>query len=90
MKQHGEKSTRKARTTQNIKQRITGKSIYITEPMDPKRGQGEIADHFFMTSARLAALDFIPAVGQTIEIFYNRFGKVSTLRLLDDDNVAIA
>lgn len=69
---------------------ITGKSIYITEPMDPKRGQGETADHFFMTSARLATLDFTPAVGQTIEVFYNRFGKVSTLRLLDDDNVVIA
>lgn len=69
---------------------ITGKSIYITEPMDPKRGQGETADHFFMTSARLATLDFTPAVGQEVEIFYNRFGKVSTLRLLDDDNIVIA
>lgn len=69
---------------------ITGKTIYTTEPMDPKRGQGETADHFFMTSARLATLDFTPAVGQTVEVFYSKFGKVTNLRLLDDDNVVIA
>ena len=37
-----------------------------------------------MSAAKLAALDFVPAVNQTVEIYYNRFGKVATLRLVDD------
>lgn len=68
---------------------ITGKTIYTTEPMDPKRGQGETADHFFLTSAKLSALDFTPAVGQTVDVLYNRFGKVAALRLISDDDVAV-
>ena len=69
---------------------IQGKTIYITEAMDPKRGQGETTDHFFLTTAQLATLDFVPAPGQMVEVFYNRYGKVATLKLVGDDNIIIA
>ncbi len=69
---------------------ITGKTFYTTEPMDPKRGQGETADHFFLTSAKLDTLDFTPAVGQTIDILYNRYGRVATVKLVDSDDLIIA
>ena len=58
--------------------------------MDPKRGQGETTDHFFLTTAKLATLDFVPAPGQMVEVFYNRYGKVATLKLVGDDNIIIA
>lgn len=64
--------------------KISGSTIYTTEPMDPKRGQGEVTDHFFLSAAKLADLGFTPAVGQEITIFYNRYGKVATIKLDDD------
>lgn len=64
---------------------ITGKTLYATEAMDPKRGQGETADRFFLSSAKLAALDFDPAPGQTVDILYNKYGRVATMKLVDDD-----
>ncbi len=63
---------------------ITGTTVYTTEPIDPKRGQGESADHFFLSAAKLAALDFTPAVGQDVTVFYNRYGKVATIKLNDE------
>lgn len=43
---------------------ITGTILHVTDPIDPKRGQGESADHFFLSAAKLVALDFTPAVGR--------------------------
>lgn len=64
--------------------KISGSTIYTTEPMDPKRGRGEVTDHFFLSTAKLDALDFKPDVGQSVEIFYNRYGRVATIKLDDD------
>lgn len=63
---------------------VEGQTFHITEPIDRKRGEGVSTDHFFLSKAKLAALDFTPAVGQEVDVLYNRFGKVSTLRLLND------
>lgn len=65
---------------------ITGENIYVTDKLDPKRGEGESAERFFLTSTKLATLDFTPAVGQEVEVLYNRYGKVSTMRLLSDND----
>lgn len=62
---------------------ITGTTIFVTEPIPPDRGKGESADHFFLSTAKLASLDFTPAVGMEVEILFNRFGKVATLKLED-------
>lgn len=68
---------------------IVGKTFYASEPIDPKRGQGERADRFFMSRAKLAALDFDPAPGQTVQVLYNRFGKVAVMKLVTDDTDVI-
>lgn len=65
---------------------VEGETLYGTETIDPKRGTGERADHFFMSKAKLAALDFTPTLGQTVEVLYNKFGKVAALRLVADDS----
>lgn len=63
---------------------IEGDTIYTMEGIDPRRGEGHRADHFFLSASKLAALDFTLKPGQEVEIYYNRFGKVQTIRLVDD------
>lgn len=63
---------------------VEGADIHAKWAIDPKRGAGYKADRFFLSAAKLAALDFKPTPGQTVEVFYNRYGKVETMRLVDD------
>lgn len=67
------------------KTRIEGTTIHTLEAIDPKRGNGEAADHFFISRAKLAELDFTPAVGQEITELYNKYGKISKLILVDEE-----
>lgn len=60
---------------------IDGKTIYVTDPISDKRGTGLSADHFFLSTKKIAALPFTPAVGQNIVVFFNKFGKVATVQL---------
>ena len=62
---------------------VEGQTLFVTEVIDPKRGEGVSAERIFLSKAKLAALDFTPAVGQEVEIFYNRYGKVASLALID-------
>lgn len=62
---------------------VEGKTFFVTEAIDPKRGEGVSAERFFLSRAKLAALDFSPALGMEVEILYNRFGKVASLSLVD-------
>ena len=59
------------------------KTFFVTEPIDPKRGEGVSAERFFLSRAKLAALDFSPEVGQVVDVLYNRFGRVTSLSLVD-------
>lgn len=63
---------------------IEGSTFYVTNPIPSQRGEGSSAERFFLSKAKLSTLDFTPSVGMDIEVLYNRYGKVSTLRLLDD------
>lgn len=68
---------------------IEGDTVHITEPISAERGIGESGDRFFLSKAKLSSLDFTPAPGQTVEIFYNRYGKVASLKLVSDDSIVI-
>ena len=63
---------------------ITGSTVYFTEPLPPDRGQGEFAGKLFLSAARLAALDYKPAVGQEVELLYDRNGRVKSVNVVDD------
>lgn len=63
---------------------ISGITLYYTEALDPTRGTGQFAGKLFLTTARLAALDYKPAVGQTVEVLYDRRGKVKAVNVVDD------
>lgn len=62
---------------------ITGKTFHVTSPVPVGQGSGEVTDHFFLSAAKLAALDFTPALSQQVQVLYNRFGKVASLVLVD-------
>lgn len=68
--------------------RIEGMTIHTLEAIDPKRGTGEAADHFFISKAKLATLDFKPSVGQEIQTLYNKFGRVQTIKLVDEEVIS--
>lgn len=63
---------------------ITGTTIYFTDEIAPEKGKGVSADRIFVSSNKLAILDFVPTPGQEIEILYNKFGKIAKLNLTDD------
>lgn len=65
---------------------IEGQTLHTTEPISAERGIGETGDRFFLSKAKLSTLDFTPAPGQTVEVFYNRYGKVSTIKLVDNED----
>lgn len=62
---------------------IDGTTLFVTNPIDPRRGTGDEAEKIFISSAKLKELSFSPSVGDNIEVLYNRYGKVRTLNLID-------
>lgn len=63
---------------------ISGTTIYLTTPIDPKRGKGEESERVFLSTAKCEALDFQLVVGIEVEVLFNRFGKVQILRQVDE------
>lgn len=63
---------------------ITGTTIYYTEPLEPERGQGCFAGKLFLSAAKLVALTYTPAVGQEVELLFDRNGKVKAVNVVDD------
>ena len=65
---------------------VEGTTFYITDPLSPKRGVGLVTDRFFMSKDKVQTLSFVPDVGMEVELLYNRYGKVGSLRLLSDSD----
>ena len=63
---------------------IEGVSLYVTDKIPPQRGEGCTGDRIFLSKNKLADLPFVPAVGMEVEVLYNKYGKVSTIRLIAD------
>ena len=43
-----------------------------------------MGDRIFLSKNKLNDLSFVPVVGMDIEVLYNKYGKVSTIRLITD------
>ncbi len=69
--------------------RITGNTYHTTTPIPSDRGVGEKTDHFFLSAAKIAALDFTPAVNQEVQVLYSRYGKPASLVLVSAPEVEI-
>lgn len=61
---------------------VRGKNFYFTYPLEKGKGEGEGTDRVYLTEKRLSELDFVPAIGNEVEVEYNRYGKASGMRLI--------
>ncbi|MBR2724186.1 MAG: hypothetical protein IKB72_01950 [Ruminococcus sp.] len=68
---------------------IEGTTVYITEPIDPKRGSGVTTDYFFLSKTREANLDFHVSLGQEIAVFYTKSGRLGSVQLISDPNTGV-
>lgn len=57
---------------------VTGRQFFFT--MKDPQVQGEMAGKFFLSAAALSHIGYIPGVGDEVEVYYNRYGKVSQIR----------
>lgn len=61
---------------------VEGTKLYLTGPMEPDRGVGLETEEIFLSTAKKANLSFALEVGIEVEVVYNKYGKVETLKLL--------
>lgn len=59
---------------------IEGMYIFVT--YESKSTTGSACDRFFISRQRLDACDYTPSLGDDIELLYNRYGKISGIRLM--------
>ena len=63
---------------------VEGMKVYTSEPID-QRGEGVSTDSFFLSKKKLSALNFTLSLNQEVEILYTKWGKVGSLRLIDEE-----
>ena len=60
---------------------IEGMYIFVT--FENSRTTGSACDRFFVSRKRLDECDYSPCLGDNIELLYNRYGKITGIRLID-------
>lgn len=63
----------------NDGQPVQGRQFFFL--MDDSQVTGQMAGKFFLSAQALTTVGYIPGVGDVVEVYYNRFGKVSQIRL---------
>lgn len=58
---------------------IEGYNVYLSYELTGEDAVGVGCERVYLTKAKLASCSFKPEVGDTVELTYNRFGKVATL-----------
>ena len=59
---------------------IEGMNIFVT--YENKSTTGLACDRFFISRHRLDACDYSPSLDDEIDLLYNRYGKISGIRLI--------
>ncbi len=59
--------------TGDDKIQISGKSVYLTFPLE--KGEGLGAERIFLTDAKLKGWTYQPKVGDEVNVSYNRYGR---------------
>lgn len=66
---------RKMSFTSQDGQQVEGMNFYYL--MEDDHVEGKVAGKFFMSTAVLSQVGFVPNVGETVKVFYNRYGKAN-------------
>lgn len=69
--------------------KIKGKTFFFATKIAPGRGSGEEFERAFMGDDKINKLGFTPVVNQEVKIFYNKYGKIETIELADEDTVLL-
>lgn len=69
---------RSAFTAKDTGERIVGYNLYMTGKDEDV--EGLMTDRVFLSDRKLDG--YIPRVGDQLEVIYNRYGKVSELRMI--------
>ena len=68
---------------------VTGKNFFFAEKISADRGAGYSTEKVFLTEDKIKSLPFVPQLGNEIQVFYNKFGKVGTLVKLSSDDFIV-
>lgn len=66
-------------TDKNTGAVIEGMNIFVT--FENKRTSGSACDRLYVSRQRLEEYGYYPSIGDDIEPLYNRYGKISGIRL---------
>lgn len=61
-------------------QQISGVKLFLE--YQEEKTTGVCTDSAFISERRMEESNYIPAVGDDIELMYNRYGKIQAIRLL--------
>lgn len=59
---------------------IHGVNLYLGYPLRGEDCGGMAVERYYMTDAKLAANGYTPRVDDTVEVAYNRYGKLESIR----------
>lgn len=63
---------------------VRGRTFYLSKAIAANQGEGVEYVKAFFSDERLATMSYKPAVGDAVEVLYNRFGRVYLLRPVVD------
>ena len=63
---------------------VRGRTYYLSKLIAANQGEGVEFDKAFFSDERLAAMSYQPAIGDQVEVLYNRFGRIYLLRPVVD------
>lgn len=65
---------------------IKGYMIYIETEIDPRRGKGVEVDRQYLSQNKInnEGISLANLYGKEIKVYYNRYGKIASIRLADE------
>lgn len=58
-------------------ERVIGVKLYISFPINEKRGKGRKTDSVYLSKRTVENLSYFPDVDDEVDFVYNRFGGIS-------------
>lgn len=68
---------------------ISGLRIYLSIPFADGKGVGLSAENIFLSAKKLNEMGYSPNLGDKLELYYNRYGKVELVKQVPDADMII-
>lgn len=70
--------------TNRNQQHVRGQYLYLAE--DIQNGVGIKVDRVFISKTKLDSLSKQPELNSSVEIFYNKYGNIAKIEVVDPEN----